>query len=38
MEILEFADYLNGEVNVIRGGEPAAEKRTAPAAEDCRIC
>ena len=45
MEILEFSDYLNGEVNVRCGVESAddrlesaAEKRTASPAEDCRIC
>ena len=47
MEILEFADYLNGEVNVrwrVKSAaaddrlESAAEKRTASAAEDCGVC
>ena len=36
MEILEFADYLNGEVNVRCRVESATEKRTASSAEDCQ--
>ena len=45
MEILEFAHYLNEEVNVrcrVESAddslESAAEKLTASPAEDCRVC